>query len=183
MATTKIWKITGNMYAAIPKVIDYAKKSGEKTTSEKGLLTSAVNCDIRTADRDFIYTKLHFGKTDQILAWHGYQSFKHNEVTPELAHQIGVLTAQELWGDRFQVVVATHLDRGHIHNHFVVNSVSCIDGFKFYASTETYQQMRNVLTNIKRSSVCHLLNIRKKAEPKPTESGTLNKKANLHKEA
>lgn len=143
MATTKIWKITGNMYAAIPKVIDYAKNP-EKTTSEKGLLTSAVNCDIRTADRDFIYTKLHFGKTDQILAWHGYQSFKHNEVTPELAHQIGVLTAQELWGNRFQVVVATHLDRGHIHNHFVVNSVSCIDGFKFYASTETYQQMRNV---------------------------------------
>ena len=143
MATTKIWKIKGNMYAAIPKVIDYAKNP-EKTTSEKGLLTSAINCDIRTADRDFIYTKQHFGKTNQILAWHGYQSFKHNEVTPELAHQIGVLTAQELWGDRFQVVVATHLDRGHIHNHFVVNSVSCIDGLKFYASTETYQQMRNV---------------------------------------
>ena len=182
MATTKIWKITGNMYAAIPKVIDYAKNP-EKTTSEKGLLTSAVNCDIRTADRDFIYTKLHFGKTDQILAWHGYQSFKHNEVTPELAHQIGVLTAQELWGDRFQVVVATHLDRGHIHNHFVVNSVSCIDGFKFYASTETYQQMRNVSDKYCKEFGLSFIKHPEKAEPKPTESGTLNKKANLHKEA
>ena len=143
MATTKIWKIKGNMYAAIPKVIDYAKNP-EKTTTEKGLLTSALNCDIRTADRDFIYTKHHFGKTDQILAWHGYQSFKHNEVTPELAHQIGVLTAQELWGDRFQVVIATHLDKGHIHNHFVVNSVSCVDGLKFYASEKTYRHMRHV---------------------------------------
>lgn len=143
MATTKIWKIKGNMNIAIPKVIDYVKNP-EKTTSEKGLLTSAINCDIKSAARDFIYTKEHFGKTDQILAWHGYQSFKHNEVTPELAHRIGVLLAQELWGDRFEVVVATHLDKGHIHNHFVVNSVSCMDGLKFYASTETYMQMRKV---------------------------------------
>ncbi len=143
MATTKIWKIKGNMYAAIPKVISYAKNP-EKTTSEKGMLASGINCDIRTAAREFIYTKQHFGKTDQILAWHGYQSFKHNEVTPELAHRIGILTAQELWGDRFQVVVATHLDKNHLHNHFVVNSVSCVDGLKFYASKETYQEMRNV---------------------------------------
>ena len=143
MATTKIWTIKGNMNVAIPKVIDYVKNP-EKTTTEKGVMTSALNCDIQTAARDFIMTKYQYGKTDKILAWHGYQSFKGHEVSPELAHQIGVMMAQELWGDRFQVVVGTHVDGNNIHNHFVVNSVSFADGKKFYGSEETYAEMRAV---------------------------------------
>lgn len=59
--------------------------------------------------------KRQFGKEGGIIAFHGYQSFAPGEVTPEQAHQIGVDLAQRLWGDRFQVVVATHLDREHIH--------------------------------------------------------------------
>lgn len=143
MATTKVWKIKGNMNVAIPNVINYVKNP-EKTTTEKGVMTSALNCDIQTAARDFIMTKHQYGKTDKILAWHGYQSFKGHEVSPELAHQIGVMMAQELWGDRFQVVVGTHVDGNNIHNHFVVNSVSFSDGKKFYGSEETYAQMREV---------------------------------------
>lgn len=143
MATTKIWTIKGNARAAIPKVIDYVKNP-QKTTTEKGILTSGINCDIHTATADFFRTKTHYGKMDGILCWHGYQSFKGHEVSPEVAHQIGVLMAQELWGDRFEVVVGTHLDGNNIHNHFVVNSVSFADGLKFYGSKETYQQMRDV---------------------------------------
>ena len=65
-----------------------------------------------------------------ILTFHGYQSFDKGEVTPEIAHEIGVRLAEEMWGDRFQVVVSTHLNTEHIHNHFVVNSVSFKDGLK-----------------------------------------------------
>ena len=51
-----------------------------------------------------------------------FQSFKHGEVTPEQAHEVGVKLAQKMWGDRFQVIVATHLNTDCLHNHFVVNS-------------------------------------------------------------
>ena len=62
----------------------------------------------------------------------------------ESAHQIGVKLAQELWGDRFEVVIATHLNTGHYHNHFVINSVSYVDGKKYNDCKESYQRMREV---------------------------------------
>ena len=65
------------------------------------------------------------------------------EVTPDMAHEIGVRLAEELWGGRFQVLVATHLDRpNHIHNHFVLNSVSFLDGKRYNDCTATYMEMR-----------------------------------------
>ena len=78
--------------------------------------------------------KMLNGKTDGIFVFYGEQSFKHGEVTPELAHEIGVKLANEMWGDRFQVVVTTHLNTNHIHNHFVLNSVSFKDGKKYYSN-------------------------------------------------
>ena len=86
--------------------------------------------------------KRQFGKEGGIIAFHGYQSFAPGEVTPEQAHEIGVELARRLWGDRFQVVVATHLDREHIHNHFVLNSVSFVDGKKYNDCKSTYALMR-----------------------------------------
>ena len=69
--------------------------------------------------------KKRFGKDNGVMAYHGYQSFAPGEATPEAAHEIGVRLAEWLWGDRYQVLVATHLDKeSHLHNHFVVNSVS-----------------------------------------------------------
>ncbi len=65
--------------------------------------------------------KNRFGKTGGNVAYHAYQSFKPGEVTADKAHTIGVALAKKLWADRFQVVVATHLDREHLHNHFVVS--------------------------------------------------------------
>ena len=66
-----------------------------------------------------LLTKKQFQKEGGIVAFHGYQSFAPGEVTPQLAHEIGVNLAKKLWGDRFQVLVATHLDKAHLHNHFV----------------------------------------------------------------
>ena len=73
-----------------------------------------------------------------MLAYHYIESFKPGEVTPELAHRIGVEFASKCFGDRFEVVVGTHLDRHHIHNHIVVNSVSFVDGGKFRSTPKSY---------------------------------------------
>ena len=73
------------------------------------------------------FTKAGWSDTSEIVCYHGFQSFKHGEVTPEQAHEVGVKLAERMWGDRFQVIVATHLNTDCLHNHFVVNSVSFAD--------------------------------------------------------
>lgn len=88
--------------------------------------------------------KNRFGKMGGNIAYHGYQSFKPGEITPEQAHQIGVELATRLWDDKFQVLVATHLDKEHIHNHLVLNSVSFKDGKKFNDNKNAYFEMRRI---------------------------------------
>ena len=106
---------------------------------------SGVNCSALTAREEMIAVKKRFGKNEGIMAFHGYQSFAPGECTPVMAHEIGVKLAEELWGERFQVIVATHLDKAHhLHNHFVVNSVSFKDGLRYHRSKKDYQDMRNV---------------------------------------
>ncbi len=80
----------------------------------------------------------------RVLAYHGYQSFAEGEVTAETAHAIGVKLAQELWGDKFQVLIATHLNTAHYHNHFVLCSTSFIDGSRFHSCTASRLQMQRV---------------------------------------
>lgn len=63
-------------------------------------------------------------------------------MTPEIAHEIGARLAEEMWGDRFQVVVSTHLNTKHLHNHFVINSVSFKDGYKYYSNFENTALLR-----------------------------------------
>lgn len=171
MATTAIWKVQGWLgkiliYAENPEktdnpayyqyddlseedkqglsdVIDYAMRE-EATTSSKERFVSGVNCSPNTARDEMIAVKKRYGKNDGIVAFHGYQSFAQDEVTPEIAHEIGVKLANELWGDRFQVIVATHLDKkNHLHNHFVLNSVSYIDGYRYNDCKATYKLMRD----------------------------------------
>lgn len=168
MATTKIWDVKGWLgkvviYIENPEktenpafyqkegltetqaqglsdVIEYAVNS-DKT--EKQFYVSAVNCSTLTARDEMMAVKKRYGKEDGIVAFHGYQSFAEGEVTPNMAHEIGVRLAEELWGERFQVLVATHLDKAnHIHNHFVLNSVSFLDGKRYNDCTATYMEMR-----------------------------------------
>ena len=89
-------------------------------------------------------TKRCFGKMDGRTCYHGFQSFRAGEVDADTAHRIGVELAKELWGDRFEVVVATHLNTDHYHNHFVINSVSSVDGRKFSNRKPDYARMREV---------------------------------------
>ncbi|MEY8238492.1 relaxase/mobilization nuclease domain-containing protein [Lachnospiraceae bacterium 66-29] len=78
------------------------------------------------------------------IVWHGYQSFKPDEVTPEQCHEIGLKFAREMWGDKYQIIVATHLDKGHLHNHFCFNSVSYLDGSKYNYSKSEQKRLREV---------------------------------------
>ena len=92
-----------------------------------------------------VMVKKRFGKEDGTIAYHGYQSFALGESEPRIAHEIGVRLAKELWGDKYQVLVATHLDRdNHLHNHFVVNTVSFVDGIKYHRTEKDYYDMKTV---------------------------------------
>lgn len=127
---------------ALEDVIAYAGR--EAATNQRQLVTG-VNCTAGTARSEMIAVKKRFRKEDGTIAYHGYQSFREGEVTPEQAHRIGIRLAEELWGERYQVLVATHVDKeSHIHSHFVINTVSFVDGRKFYRSNEDYTRMREV---------------------------------------
>ena len=161
MAATRIWSIKGRLDSVINYVTNPEKTDGSRYTdtelqaltdvidyAEDGAKThnkvyvSGINLSPNIARNQMVMTKLQFGKTDKILAYHGYQSFLPGEVTPDMAHEIGIKLAERLWGDRFQVLVTTHLDHEHIHNHFCLNSVSFVDGKKFRGGRKAYWIMR-----------------------------------------
>ena len=160
MAVTKLWHIRGSMkdlidYVENPEktvlrdsktqdffnVFSYARNP-DKTADEQ--YVTAINCQKDVALRQMILTKKQYGKDDGYIAWHGYQSFKPGEVTPEQCHAIGLELAKRLWWPHYQVLVATHLDREHLHNHFLINSVSMVNGKKFNDDKRCYYEMRRV---------------------------------------
>lgn len=130
---------------ALADIIAYA--ADEKKT-EKQYFTTGINCDVENAREQFNITKLSFNKTGGIVCGHCMQSFDGYEVTPEEAHEIGVQMSKELWGDRFQIVVATHLNTNNVHNHIVFNSVSFVDGKRFHFCTEETMRIRAVSDRI-----------------------------------
>ena len=87
--------------------------------------------------------KKRFGKEDGTVAYHGYQSFAPGEASPVLVHEIGLRLAKQLWGEKYQVIVATHLDKeNHLHSHFVVNTVYFVDGIKYHRTAKDYHDMQ-----------------------------------------
>ena len=164
MAVTSIWPIKGK----IDGVINYARNP-EKTTdkaaaevaamhavknvmeytandikTEQRQYVTGINCSEETAASEFMNTKILWNKTGGRQCYHGYQSFAQDEVTAEIAHELGVKLAERLWGDWVEVLVATHLNTGHYHSHFVINSVSFADGYKFYNSPDDYKKMKEI---------------------------------------
>ena len=141
MATTRFWKITSKLdyvidyvgnkdktadYEDLKRTLHYAVND-QKTIKESKVYVTGINCDVDSAYAEFEKVKAHYDKGHKILGYHGYMSFAEGEVTAEIAHKIGVEFAEQNFPG-FQVVVATHLNTGIIHNHFVVNSVSMEDG-------------------------------------------------------
>ena len=167
MAVTKIKRIRGNpgdplSYIGNPEktrnrdfseadrqaLADIIAYAADEKKTEKQYFTTGINCDVENAREQFNITKLSFNKTGGIVCGHCMQSFDGYEVTPKVAHEIGIQMAKELWGDRFQIVVATHLNTNNVHNHIVFNSVSFVDGKRFHFCTEETMRIRAVSDRI-----------------------------------
>ena len=159
MAVTKIWAVTDSVsrvlsYAANPdktiysdicKALHYA--SDERKTvagEEKAMFVTGVNCSADTAFSEMISVQERFDKTTGNVAYHAYQSFKTGEVTPQLAHKLGVELAKRMWGNEYQVLVATHFNTGTYHNHLVINSVNMWSGKKFNCNEGAYWKLRSI---------------------------------------
>ena len=141
MAITKYKVIKKNLEA----VINYAM-NGEKT--ENGILVSAINCLPQTAYSQMMLTKKAFHKEDGRLGYHIIQSFNGNEVSPDKCNKIGIELANQLWGDKYQVIVCTHTNKKNVHNHIVLNSVSFIDGCKYHNSNVEIALLRETNDDI-----------------------------------
>ena len=170
MAVTKLWSVTERLgqvidyatnpektsanikrefspeqYQALADVIAYAKDE-EKT--EREFYVEGINCNVAIARDQFITVKEQYQKTDGIQAYHGYLSFKETDISPEMAQKIGMEFANEVWGKRFQVVVTTHLNTKHLHCHFVINSISFVDGKHLWGEEKAWFKFRKVADRI-----------------------------------
>ncbi|MBQ3418239.1 MAG: relaxase/mobilization nuclease domain-containing protein [Ruminococcus sp.] len=160
MATTGFWPVRVRLkdvlnYAENPdkttakqyldedlqNALKYAENS-DKT--DKQMFVSGINCSKNGAYEEMCAVKKRYGERGKVIAYHGYQSFQAGEVTPEEAHRIGVETARRMWGDRFQVVVTTHLNTQNLHNHFILNSLSFKDGKKYRNKIGDHMELRRV---------------------------------------
>ena len=162
MATTKIWDVR----AHVSKLLAYVAKESKTTVvmkqefdkaeriaaeilgsppvhieSEEKRYVTGINCTPENAD-EIMLTLLERGSKSYIQAYHGIQSFKPGEVDADTAHAIGVQLANELWGEDFPVVVATHIDKGHVHNHFCLAATG-FSGKRYHDCKATYKLMRD----------------------------------------
>ena len=132
MAYTKIIPIKTNLNRAI-KYITNVDKTDEQ------ILVGALNCRSEKAYSQMKDIKSHYDKKDGRLGYHLIQSFKHDEINPEDAFKIAEKYVDRYLGDKYQVVFATHIDKEHIHNHILWNSVSFADGRKYHADKNEYK--------------------------------------------
>lgn len=122
---------------SLEEAIDYALN---RDKTEQVLFESSIGCTCETAYQDMLLTKQRFHKVDGIQGYHLIQSFAEGELSPELAHVIGQELAERLLKGKFEVVVTTHLNTSHYHNHLVFNSVSMEDGKKYHSNQKSYYE-------------------------------------------
>ena len=135
MAVTKTHPIKSTLKAAIDYICNPAKTDGS-------LLVSAYGCSAETADIEFSWTRQHAIDKGENLGRHLIQAFAPGEVTPEEAHQIGLELAKEILGGKYEFVLTTHIDRGHIHNHVIWNAVSFTDHRHYHSNKRSYYEIR-----------------------------------------
>ena len=158
MAVTKIWDVKSHLTELVKYVTNQEKtdvKYNEDTLkalvsygvnalkTEERKYVSGINCTAENAARVMAQLNAWSKSKSDTVAYHGYQSFAKGEVTPQVAHIIGVQLATELWGEKFPVIVATHLDRGHIHNHFAIGATAS-DLTRFHDCKDNYERLKSV---------------------------------------
>lgn len=120
---------------SLQDALDYA---ANRDKTEQSCFESSYACTLETAFADMRQTKERWHKSGGVQGYHLVQSFAADEVTPELAHQIAKELAARVLGGRYEYVIGTHLNTGHIHSHIVWNSVSRIDGKKYHSNGKSY---------------------------------------------
>lgn len=153
MAVTRLSKIKSSASHSINTTLkgrlDYIINK-DKTNNEE--LVSAFECEIDTAYLEFalnkdLYEKITGNETKKngdVLAYHLRQAFKPGEVTPELAHEIGIKLAKEFTKENNQFVIATHVDKAHIHNHIIFNSTNLNSEGKFQDVWRSAKEVRKI---------------------------------------
>ena len=199
MAVTSIWRVKGWLGKLVIYVENPDKTTNPKSVKAEGLedvlryavnssktqkaddedaeilhsFVSGINCHPSTARQEMNAVKKRFGKEGGVVAYHGYQSFAPGEATPEIAHEIGVKLAQELWGKGYQVIVATHLDKqNHLHSHFVVNTVSFVNGIRYHRTAKDYHDMQTISDRLCREYNLSVIENGKWGIPYETKTGT-----------
>lgn len=137
MAITKIHPIRRTLNRAV-KYITNPKKT------EDELYVSCYGCTRETLTEEFKRTRLDSGKESPVLAQHLIQSFRKDEVTPELAHQIGKELADRFTEGKHEYIIATHLDKGCIHNHIIFNHISFTDHSCFHSDAKKLRSLRSL---------------------------------------
>ena len=141
--------------ARLDNRIRYALNEAKTQRKENGqVLQTAINCQLDTAYRDMQETKRRWDKGSRpVQGYHIIHSFSPGEVTAEQAHRLSVELAERLLQGRFEAVVATHVDHGHIHAHIVFNSVSCTDGKMYRDNFKAYyRDIRGISNEISREN-------------------------------
>ena len=135
MAVTKTHPIKSTLKAAIDYICNPDKTDGK-------LLVSSFGCTAETADIEFEWTHRHSIDKGTHLGRHLIQAFEPGEVSPEEAHEIGMQLAKEILGGKYEFVLTTHIDKGHIHNHLIFNAVSFTDHKHYHFNKRSYHEIR-----------------------------------------
>ena len=131
----------------LASILAYCKQD-KKTLYDGRKLVSGVNCVAESAFNEMMNTKIQYRKTDGRMYYHLFQLFHPDEpITPETAHEIALKFAQEQFKG-YEVLVATHIDREHIHSHFILNSVSAETGLKYHPDKNEIQRLRDYSDNL-----------------------------------
>lgn len=141
MAITKTHPIKSTLKAAIDYICNPAKTDGK-------LLVSSFGCAAETADIEFEWTRRHAIDKGTNLGRHLIQAFAPGEVPPEEAHEIGMELAKEILGGKYEFVLTTHIDKGHIHNHLLWNTVSFADYKHYHSNKRSYHYIRRTSDRI-----------------------------------
>ena len=135
MAVTKTHPIKSTLKAAIDYICNSDKTDGK-------LLVSSFGCAAETADIEFEWTRRHSIDKGTHLGRHLIQAFEPGEVSPEEAHEIGMQLAKEILGGKYEFVLTTHIDKGHIHNHLIFNAVSFTNHKHYHSNKHSYHEIR-----------------------------------------
>ena len=141
MAVTKTHPIKSTLKAAIDYICNPEKTDGK-------LLVSAYGCSVETADIEFAWTRRHAIDKGTNLGRHLIQAFQPGEVTPEQAHEIGMELAKEILGGKYEFVLTTHIDKDHVHNHLIFNTVSFADHKHYHSNKRSYHYIRRTSDRI-----------------------------------